>query len=352
MSLHEYKGALHVHSTYSDGDASVPEILDAARESGLDFVVLADHATLAARRDGWEGWHGGVLLAVGTELHVGQHHCMAIGLEDLDGFPHETTAGGLESIQRHGGLTFVVHPHPVHKPFFKVWVPGWTDWDLDTIDGLEIWPYLHDWIRDLRPWNFLSHVRHPDRWVKGPDASVLREWDAMGRRRRVVGIGSLDNHARRLPFRRWRPVLFEVLPHRYAFRTVRTHVLSPEPFSGEAAEDLARLYSLLARGRCYVSYDLAGDATGFRFEAERAGSPASMGDEIAAGAEVSFRVASPLDAELRLLRDGQPIAAARGRALAARAAAPGVYRVEAFLNGRPWVYSNPIYVREGVIRNS
>jgi hypothetical protein len=346
MPLHDYKGCLHVHSTYSDGDATLPEILDAAREAGLDYLVLSDHTTLQARDDGWEGWHDGVLLAVGTEINAGRHHCMALGLHELDGARCTRTAERLEAIRRDGGLAFVVHPRPVHKPLFKVWVPGWTDWHLDTFQGIEIWPYLHDWIRSLRPWNFLSHCRQPDRWVRGPEPAVLRHWDELGRRRRCVGLGALDNHARRLPFRRWGPALIEVFPHAYAFRTVRTHLVSPEPFSGTAG-DLSRVYSLLAEGRCYVSYDLLADATGFRFWAERGGLAAQMGDEVAAGEPFDFHASCPADAELRLLRDGQPVATARGRELAARDAVPGVYRVEARLDGRPWIFSNPIYVREG-----
>jgi len=346
MPLNDYKGCLHIHSTYSDGDARMPHILDAARHAGLDYVVLADHTQQKARQDGWEGWHGGVLVAVGTELPAGHHHCMALGPHEFDGSPLATTAESLDGIKRDGGLVFVVHPRPVRKLLFGLSVPGWTDWHLDSFDGIEIWPYLHDWIRDLRLRNFLSHYRQPDRWVTGPEPDVLEHWDAIGRRRRVVGIGSLDNHARRLPFRRYGPALVEILPHRYAFRTVRTHLLAAEPFTGNADKDLARLYTLLASGRCYVSYDLLADATGFRFEARRDGLVVQMGQEVPAGAPLEFRVACPHDASLRLLRDGQAIATAQGRQLTARHDASGVYRVEAFLNDRPWIFSNPIYLRQ------
>ena len=348
MPLHDYKGCLHVHSTYSDGDADIQEILAAARETGLDFVVLTDHQTLAARDDGLAGWHDGVLLDVGAELAAGHHHCMALGLEELDGTPGgESAAEGLEAIKRAGGLAFVVHPRPVHKPLFSVWVPGWDEWELDTFDGLEIWPYLHDWITDLQPWNFLSHYRCPDRWVKGPDPFLLARWDAVGQRRRVVGIGSLDNHARRIPFRRRGPAILEIFPHRYAFRTVRTHVVTGEPFDG-SSDDIARLHALLAQGRCYVSYDLIADATGFSFEGHRGGRVVPMGQEIPAGEAVELRAACPADAELRLLHDGQTIGVEQGREIGGAASEPGVYRVEALLDGRPWIFSNPIYLREGL----
>ncbi|HUT36586.1 MAG TPA: PHP domain-containing protein [Planctomycetota bacterium] len=344
--MHDYKGCLHIHSTFSDGHAAVPEILDAARDAGLDYIVLTDHATLQARADGFGGWHDGVLLDVGAELDAGHHHCLALGLEDLDGVlrPGGTEAT-LNAIRQRGGLVFVVHPRPVHKPLFDVWVPGWTDWHLDAFHGLEIWPYMHDWIRRLHPWNLLSHCRRPERWVEGPDRDILGHWDAVGRRRRVVGIGSLDNHAKRVPFRRWGLALLEVLPHGYVFRTVRTHVVSPQPFCGEAAADLRLLHGLLAQGRCYVSYDLLADATGFRFEGRRAGDVLQMGDEAPAGEPVELRATCPAEADLRLMRDGTPVAAARGRELVATAPGPGVYRVEAFLDSRPWVFSNPIYLR-------
>jgi nitrogenase molybdenum-iron protein alpha/beta subunit len=37
---YDYKGAIHVHSTYSDGTGTVEEIMQAANEAGLDFVVI------------------------------------------------------------------------------------------------------------------------------------------------------------------------------------------------------------------------------------------------------------------------------------------------------------------------
>jgi hypothetical protein len=39
------------------------------------------------------------------------------------------------------------------------------------------------------------------------------------------------------------------------------------------------------------------------------------------------------------------VAKAFGTGLEFRADAPGAYRVEARLGGKPWVYTNPIYLR-------
>ena len=343
MTLHDYKGCLHIHSTRSDGDSTVPELLAAARDVGLDFIILTDHPNPHIRNDLGGGWRDGVLLAVGQEAHAGHHHCIAIGAGHLDGSPDRSVEATLEAIQSQGGLAFVAHPTPSHKPIFNVWTPGWSDWHLDTFDGIEIWPFMHDWIRDLQLWNFLSHCWEPDRWVRGPEPDILAAWDGVGLRRRCVGIGALDNHARRIPFRRGL-TLFELLPDRYAFRTVRTHVLSEQPFTGTDT-DLATLYALLGAGRCYVSYGLHAEATGFRFDAERGGQTWQMGDELPVGQPVELHAHCPHHATLRLLCDGQPLAITSGYDLYDRAIAPGVYRIEAYLDDRPWVYSNPIYLR-------
>ena len=46
-------GAIHVHTTYSDGSGTVPEVAAAAQEAGLAFVILSDHDTLKALEEGW-----------------------------------------------------------------------------------------------------------------------------------------------------------------------------------------------------------------------------------------------------------------------------------------------------------
>jgi len=61
--LAEYTAVLHVHSRYShDGRGSVEEIGAAAARAGVRVVFLTEHNTLAALRDGKEGWHGPTLV--------------------------------------------------------------------------------------------------------------------------------------------------------------------------------------------------------------------------------------------------------------------------------------------------
>ena len=80
--MHELSCVIHLHSTYSDGTATVPELLEEARKADVDALLLTDHDTLAARRDGWEGNHEGVFLFVGIEVSPKQGHYLAFGVTE------------------------------------------------------------------------------------------------------------------------------------------------------------------------------------------------------------------------------------------------------------------------------
>jgi hypothetical protein len=70
-----------------------------------------------------------------------------------------------------------------------------------------------------------------------------------------------------------------------------------------------------------------------------------MGEERAWQGPAVIRVHSPAPAQLALLRNGERMAEAEGTSLEHRVEEPGVYRVEARIEGRPWVYTNPVYLR-------
>ena len=67
--LHEYVGVIHIHSTYSDGSKTIPEIAKIASEVGLDYLLFTDHNTLQPKKDGLEGWYEGVLVGIGYEIN-------------------------------------------------------------------------------------------------------------------------------------------------------------------------------------------------------------------------------------------------------------------------------------------
>ncbi|MEW6356577.1 MAG: hypothetical protein AB1696_09640 [Planctomycetota bacterium] len=340
----EYIGGLHVHTEYSDGGASVERVIEAARTTGLDFLLIADHDSLGAKRRGFEGWRGDVLVIVGVEISPWRKgHCLAWDVDTCRGYREVEPPVYLARIARNGGVAFAAHSDGKRRPFSLGRVEMWSEWDSPHLAGLEIWSFMHDWSEGIWPFGLQQvpfRLLDPTRWLKGPSAETLRQWDRMGRRRRFVGIGSLDSHEIGMPFVPWRWLSCERI-----FRTVRTHIRSA-PWTGDAKSDMRAVRGAIEAGRCHVANDRLHDSSGFDFWGETEGGKiVFMGEETAFCDELTLHAASPATATIRLLRDGAEAAALVGTTLRHKPTEAGVYRVEVLWKTRPWIFSNPIYLR-------
>ncbi|HET6548968.1 MAG TPA: CehA/McbA family metallohydrolase [Solirubrobacter sp.] len=338
-----------MHSTYSDGTATVPELLAAARAARADALLLTDHDTLGAKRDGWEGRHDGVLLIVGHEISTRGGHLLAFGTA-AEIPHHDRTEDELcADVAAAGGFGIAAHP------FSRGWRVSrtigrphpWGALGAPGCVGLELWSLATDeaetWTSPRQAWRAL---RDP-RVIDGPPERHLRLYDALCARRRMVAVGGLDAHQQGV---RIRGRVRSIMPHARWFGLLRTQVLLDRP-----PDDGAAVLAAVRAGRCYLArIDLA-PTTGFAFtgraqdgRALRMGEEgrfaAAAGDEAPAAAwRLEARVPRP--ARLRLLCDGRVVATGAGRTLGHDARVPGAYRVEALLGARRWIVSNPVYLR-------
>ncbi len=362
--LADLRGALHNHSTYSDGLSDIPTIMKAGAEAGVDFVLLADHNTMEPLRDGWQERYaqGSPFLMVGTEVTVNNgRFLLALDVPPEYEPEKEVSAqSGIDAIRSHGGFPLISLPFDMKHPF--------DDWSVSGYEGLEVLNFSTIARRHI---NFLSlpvliwfwntqNIGVAMCWMATrPDAALAR-WDALtrGGARQVVGIGSLDAHAQMKMFGKKYPIP----TYTDSFRACQTHVLIDAGITGAAR--LPAVNASLRAGRCYFSYDCLADPTGFTFVATNvaSGASAQMGERLAAKSAdaVRFVAASKARGEnilLRLYRDGKPVASSVGGTLNVTVPGDaGAYRVEAFLFAgrvgaffygvRPWVYTNPVYVSE------
>ncbi|MBC8449953.1 MAG: CehA/McbA family metallohydrolase [Chloroflexi bacterium] len=346
---HESAGHIHFHTTYSDGSGSFEEIASAAEEAGLDFLITTDHNVLVPEAD---GRRRGVLVLVGEEINDKArepevNHLLVAGIEqDVFGYAKDPQAL-INAVAAQGGVSFLAHPIERNSRYFPKDF-NWVDWNVQGYDGIELWNFMSECKAyvNSKAVGLLLSLR-PQIFVRGPWPEVLALWDRLTDQRPVVAIGGSDNHAgtyRVGPFTR------HVFPYAFGFRTVNTHILTPEPFSGDLAHDREQVYGALRAGHGWVGYDLLGSTAGFRFRGRSDDQAVIMGDTLPAGQAVQLEATVPHRARLRLLRDGQPVAQTWGRRLRYTATAPGVYRVEAhrwaWSRWRGWIFSNPIYVRE------
>ncbi len=387
--LHDYRCVLHAHaedSAHTGG--TLPELLADAKKAGVHAVLLSDH--FRPPRDfidgRWRGLKEGVLFVPGSEangflLYPMKSILPRMGLKGRD---------FIDTVTADGGMIFLSH------------VEERPDHPLDGLTGLEIYNRHYDAKRDkasllalalkLTDPTQLAELREAVR--RYPDELFafqcdypkvyLDKWDEGTKRLRLTGVAANDCHHNQVLLVKMvdaetvrigtnvdqdaqmrkvtaalRPGVRELTkgykpgdvlarldtdPYSVSFRNCATHVLAPRL-------DEPTLRAALRAGHAYVAHDWMGDATGFRFGARGARSLAAiMGDEVRWTDGLKLTARLPLPAHVRLLRYGQEVATSEGKADFEYAVKEtGAYRLEAWLelDGeiRPWVYTNPIYVR-------
>lgn len=355
FSYQDYKGVIHFHTVYSDGAADFPEVIDAAGRLGMDFLVASDHNTVAAAQDGWEGWHGNTLLLIGEEKSANAGHMLVFNLGHK--VPNIKDQEVVNYVGEHKALSFIAHPYNLKVP--------WKDWSITGFTGIEVANFeaLCRW-KSLKPFGLLDLVLFffSPRFLENViiDNRPWREfekWDKFSQERKVVAIGGSDAHG----FLKVGQKRYRAPSYYHSFQTVWTHVLTPEKFTRDLENDRAMLWTSIASGHAYVSFDTFASPDGFQFTAQGTGETAIMGDSIrlSAGNPIRLQVLLPPAQEgiIHLLRNGKVVARLAGNMLKYTVEEAGVYRVEVYhftaklpfgfyFRSKLWIISNPIYIKD------
>ncbi len=342
---HIYPGALHLHSRYSDGTGTIPEIAAAAGRAGLRWIIMTDHNTLAGQPE--EGWYGDVAVIVGCEVTPQRNHFLALDLPAVVD-EHLPTQEWLDAVYAAGGWGVIAHPdertdNALKEPY------NWTDWAIDGPTsrgaqpvGLELWNWMSDWAEQLTPSTKHRNFFFPRLGIRGPTAATLAWWDRLNATgKRTFGTGNLNSHAAHIQAlgRTW-----EVFPYLYLFRTVTNYLWMETPLAADFATAKRQVLDTLGRGQLWFANRHYGEARHIRFSGQRRGQMLRVGEAATLDGPVVLSAAVDQGAALRLLCDGQEVA--RGRnTLRYTATAPGAYRLEARRWRQPWLYTNPIYLQ-------
>ena len=325
-------GVIHIHTTYShDAHGRFEDAVRVANAQGLDYVIVTDHNTLQPLRDGKQGWHGATLVLIGMEISTKSGHYLALNVTQEVDREHLTAQQVIDEVNRQGGFGLIAHP------YFKN--ARWSDWSVRGLTGIEGYNVAHDAFDEnkarLALWTLTASPQSLYLSIIDRPYDPLRAWDDLIKRHgRAVGIGSCDAHE-------FHALGLVFAPYEVMFQLARTHVLVPgRPLTAEA------VYDALRRGHAYFAIELAAEAKGFTFFAQ-AGSKivGIMGDEVALQPELTLKTWLPTAAQLTLFKDGQAIASTIGQTWEVSVTTPGVYRLEASRHDKPWIFSNPIYVR-------
>jgi hypothetical protein len=347
---------LHMHTTYSDGEGSHADIVQAAFKAGLDVAIVTDHNVMATKFEQiyTEGSRK-VLLLVGQEVHdqardPQKNHLLIIGANrDLSMYAKDTQKL-LEQVAQAEGLGFIAHPNEVALPAFGEDDISWVDWQVTGYTGLELWNGLSEFKARIKSYlHAVFYSFFPQLIARGPDPRTLKQWDnLLASGKKVVAVGGSDAHAMK---KHAGPITRILFPYVYHFRSINTHILTPTELTGDLPADRKMVLQALAQGRCFVGYDLPASTRGFRFTAQAEDGTAEMGDTASLETSVTFHIRLPEAVECRLLKDGQIVQTWHKRNICSYIATePGTYRVECSIfylgRKRAWIFSNPIYVRK------
>jgi len=346
----EYVGNLHIHSRYSDGAGLVPEIARSAKRAGLDFIILNDHEYMTDSlhlED--EGVFDGVYVLMGLEIGRRYHHYLAFGLPGMvreDGLDPQ---GVIDLVKRKGGIGFLAHPFEKGMPFREKSIAyTWNDLSVTDYTGICIWNFSSRWKERVKsPLHGLFFLLFKAWTLKGPSRKTLSFWDRQCRQRQVVAVGGSDSHGAWFRLRRFR---FVPLPYDYTLNSINVHLLLDAPLSKDFSEAKGQIVGSLRQGRLFISHENLKAATGFRFfYMEDEGSRLTVG-EAAPFVPGTLFVESPAKGEIRLMKDGALFRQWTGKKASCRVEEKGVYRVAVyrrvpFFGLRPWIFSNPIYLR-------
>ena len=176
------KADLHLHTTWSDGTASISQVLARAAQAELRVIAITDHDTVTgaveARRLARDF---GVEVIVGEEVSTCEGHLLALFIETPVP-PQRPAAETIAAVHAQGGLCVAPHPFDWAVPSLgKAGLYGRCvrrggesrrdTWRLDAIEGFNAsitWPRS---TRNVMAQRFASEVGLPA--VGGSDAHTL-----------------------------------------------------------------------------------------------------------------------------------------------------------------------------------
>ncbi len=135
---------LHIHSTYSDGMATIEQILQHTElHTDLDVIAITDHNVIDGSlraRDLWANSSYRFDYIVGEEISTNEGHLLALFIEKH--IPsHLSIERTIDLVHEQGGLAIVVHPlHPFMRMSCQRSVLDrlYANHDL-WLDGIETW---------------------------------------------------------------------------------------------------------------------------------------------------------------------------------------------------------------------
>lgn len=342
MNLSEYTGCLHIHISHSIKDDMLDSIICDAEKANLDFLILTPHTPSRKKWDDYfslEGYRKNILVLTGEEADekTGTNHILIYGNKSWLG--KQPVEKIVSSKTKDSLLMIIAHPDGRHRLFgFSVDHRCTKKHLFNSVDGFEIWSALFDFAKNTNPSNLVFRYFSFPNNLCGPSFSVLRVWDELLKKKKIVAVCGLDIHP--LPQIMRYLDIKKTFRFGFMFKTLRNHILTAGKLTGDFKKDRELVINAFKQGKIFLANDFAADSTGFFFGShDRA---KTMGDFVSFEEEILVEL--PEKGYLNIRINSKKVYSGNTKRFSFKPSDRGVCRVEVFYKEKAWIFSNPIFI--------
>jgi len=358
----DYRGVINVHSDLSIGSSSPQHIATAAKQAGLDFVVLTDLNTFGEKIH-TDRYSQNVLFLTGGKYSYLDSRLIFYS-------PDKSIIGnnlGEAQIrfadmltQSEGGnknsLSILAHPYRLGFTWNGDLPPGLDGMEVINVKSLSVQAWQASKASVI--WSFLIYPFNPDfslarLFLEPTDELAL--FDKTNQHQKLFAFAGAEASARAIPLANY---LIKFPSYQRNFEIATNHVLLASELTGNLNSDRQKILSALKKGQFYLAFDALGDPKGFVATIEDRGRSHMIGSQVKLTKGMSLNVHIPGPPknffEIVVYKNGERVLTANEPEVSMPITESGVYRVQVRVavsmplpdanRWISWIYTNPFYV--------
>lgn len=337
---YKYLGAIHIHTSHSDGTGNIKAITKSAKKVGLSWIIVTDHDNFDAE----EGIINGVYVIKGEEISPDYgNHYIALGISEL--IHHsDNCRENIDAVKCNGGFGFAAHPdesevrNNPHRPL------KWTDKN-NIPNGVEIWNLFSQWGDNYNSKNIFTiaySYLFKGKLITKPNRKTLDWWDKLNNEKEqiVPAIAGSDAHA----FKITKYIIpVTVLSYEYSFKTILNEIHLKNPLEKDFEKAKIQILDAIKNGNNVIAnVSICKDIP--EIYISNNDTTAQSGETIKLDSGTYINIECKKKTQISVVKDGTKINTVTAKNLKFKLTQCGKYRVETEINGRGFAYSNPITV--------